>query len=211
VVPRRRDSILALRLYGRDELITEQVDTPAEREELKAELEECKRSSTDIPECRKAEHVARLIKRANSGNALEGHDSSQLARSVSNLAHRVPDVARAQELFNTLAIFRWAKQAGAQLQGKAIPLAKKRPQTPDVVIVGILENFIAGAPDPGDWADECAKMVRRLIDIGNHPIPQITANKNRYRYVLALTRKRLDDANLISQTSEGITVHCDRP
>jgi hypothetical protein len=93
----------------------------------------------------------------------QGHEVKSLDDASPVLIADLPEFRRVENLYRVLAIYRWARSGGATASNGNLSLASNRPRTPDSIVVGINENYIAEAPATGTWASECQVFVKRLV------------------------------------------------
>jgi hypothetical protein len=173
VTPTGRHTILSIRLFTEDDLQLDALSSEEGFRELQSDMAQCKDAVGHEEECRKVNRYAKELigPDGKPKQLITGNESRLLDPASKTLAMRIPDFTRVEELLRALAVFRWAKKEGASLSGSDISLKQPRPATPDTIIVGILDDFIVGAPEPEAHSlhEECARSLEALKKSTHRP------------------------------------------
>lgn len=179
VTPIRGETIMNLRTYTRDEIGLEQI--------------------SDLL----SKYGKKKPKELNGGR-----DSVELSAAIKSLRTNLPDAARAEELFKALAIFRWAKQAGAKLEGPAIRLEVSRPKTPDTLIVGIFRDYLRAGPPPTNIKAECNDVSTGIKALNRLPAETSAIERVRRDFAVAHLRERFAKMELLAPGAK-LAISCD--
>jgi hypothetical protein len=146
-------SMLRFRTYSTADLLAEQMREKGNATEL-SEMQRICKDKLNLEVCR-------VLSKVNSADP-SGEDSRLFVAAAPILIANIADFRRVEEFLKVMALFRWAKENGAEYLGDAAGQPHRKTMTPDVVVVGLLGDWIAGGSEPAEWSVECRTFFKNL-------------------------------------------------
>jgi hypothetical protein len=150
------EGVLMVKPLGRRTMLSQRFFSE-EQLELEFGIEQSCESSSTANSCRQAQSALDRWASKQAPGAAEASD-----KALFQLTRHVPEVARVEQFLRVLAVFRWAKQEGAILNGAPIQLARTRARTPETVIVGLRNDYLTGEAVAPAWSSACELLVKQL-------------------------------------------------
>ncbi len=210
VVAQRGKTLLTMRTFTRMDMKMENLTLPKVVAHIRADWNACQAHDDMASQhCRDVAgaHALVLDEKDHLKPYTSGRDSTELAAAAPALVARIPDFARAEEFLRALAVFRWARQSQATLEGDDVAMLVPRPKTMDTVVVGVFSDFIASAGAAADWQTECGTVLGRLqalrLDQG--------AGAGRKEFAVKQAYTQLVMHGILTLENDKVIAHCEPP
>jgi hypothetical protein len=135
-------------------------------DELRQFVAECRAPNSE--EMRQlCNQVSAAVSRTDSGR-----DMGTFRLAAADMTKHVYDVRRAAQFMQVLAVFRWARQQGAQIAGAEPRLPSNRTKTPESILIGFDGSWIATATSTSNYNTDCLVFFDRFGKLKQHEATQ---------------------------------------